>query len=144
MSRPKVSIKIPKKQLVDENTRFFIDYTWWDESGRSLESYLQSNLGIDAAMGEEGQAIDLIDMETGEVQALSSFEYAMQSYFNQQDDDFMQKGSVVDSIFSVLLSTGNRPMRATEIAERIGRPADTVYRTVGGKQVFLGIRPYGD
>ena len=35
-------------------------------------------------------------------------------------------------------------MRAADIAERIGRPAETVYRTVGGKQVFLGIRPYGD
>ena len=109
MARPKVTIKIPKKQLVDENTRFFIDYGWWDETGRSLESYLQSNLGVEASMGDTGQAIDLIDMETGEVQPLSGFEYAMQTYFNSQDDDFMQKGSVVDSIFSVLLSTGNRP-----------------------------------
>lgn len=144
MSRPKVTLKIPKKQLIDANTKFFIDYSWWDGAGRSLEGYLQSKLGTDISLGDDGPSIDLVDMETGEVQALSGFEYAIQAHFNQQSADFMQKGSLVDGVFAVLLSNGNRPMRATEIAEAVGRPAETIYRTLGGKQIFLGIRPFGD
>ncbi len=144
MARPKVTLKIPKKQLVDENTKFYIDYSWWDDTGRSLEGYLQSKLGTDISISDTGQAMDLIDMETGEVQSLSGFEFAVQTYFNQQSADFMQKGSLVDGVFSVLLSNGNRPMRAGDIAAKVGRPAETIYRTVGGKQVFLGIKPYGE
>ena len=143
-SRPKVSLNIPKKKLVDGNTRLHIDYSWWEDSGRSLESYLQSKLGSDVSMEETGNPIDMIDMETGEVRQLSGFEYAIQTYFNQMPDDFMQKGSLVDACFSLLLSEGNRPIKISEIAEKVGRPAETIARTVAGRQVFLGIRAYTD
>lgn len=144
MARPKVTLKIPKKQLVDENTKFYIDYSWWDSSGRSIESYLQTKLGADVSMAETEESIDLIDMQTGEVQKLSGFEYAVQTYFNQQSADFMQRSTLVDGVFSALLSNGNRPMSALLIAEKVGRPAETVCRTFGGRKIFLGIRPYAE
>ena len=142
MSRPKIILKIPKKQLVDGNTKFYIDYTWWDGAGRSLESYLQSKLGTDVPTAEAGGAVDLIDMQTGEVQSLSGFEYAIQTYFNQQSADFMQRSSLVDGVFSALLSNGNRPMRALDIAKKVNRPSETICRTFGGRKIHLGIRPY--
>lgn len=143
MARPKINIKIPRKPRLDENSRFFIDYEWWNESNMSLESYLQSQLGYEISLGEDdGNAVDLIDSETGEVRQLSGFEFAIQNYFNNQDSAETQSGSLVNNVFTTLLGNGNRPMTATEIASAVNRPPETIIRTLGSGKVYLGIRPY--
>lgn len=143
MARPTVKIKIPRKPRVDENTRFFIDYDWWSESNMSLESYLQSQLGYEISLEDDGNSVDLIDAETGEVRQLSGFEFAIQNYFNNQKSaENLQSGSLVNNVFTTLLGNGNRPMTATEIAVAVNRPPETIFRTLGKNQVYLGIRPY--
>ncbi len=142
MARPTVSIKIPRKPRMDENTRFFIDYEWWSESNMSLESYLQSQLGYEISLEDDGNAVDLIDAETGEVRQLSGFEFAIQNYFNNQKSAEPQSGSLVNTVFTTLLGNGNRPMTAGEIASAVNRSPDTIFRTLGSGKVYLGIRPY--
>lgn len=141
--RPKVSIKVPNKPRVDENTRFYIDYSWWEESNRSLESYISTRLGHDITIDESKESVDLIDPETAEVRRLSGFEFAVQAYFTQGSAELVQ-GSVVDAVFATILSNGNVPMSATELGEKIGRSPETIYRTLGGSTVYQGIRPYLD
>lgn len=142
MARPKVSIKIPRKPRIDQNTRFFIDYDWWNESNMSLESFLQSQLGYEISLEDDGNAVDLIDSETGEVRQLSAFEFAIQNYFNNQDSNELQSGSLVNNVFTTLLGNGNRPMTAAEIANVVNRSPETIFRTLGSGKVYLGIRPY--
>ena len=144
MARPKVSLKgIPTKTIVGPDTRFYIDYTWWEESGRSIEGYLATRLGREIELDNSTVPIDLIDEITGEVRQLSSFEYSMQNLFAQLPQDYTQRASLVDSVFLVLLAGGNRPMSATEIAEQVGRDPETVYKTIGGNRIHQGIRVYG-
>jgi hypothetical protein len=143
MARPTVNIKIPRKPRMDENTRFYIDYEWWSESNMSLESFLQSQLGYEISLEDDGNSVDLIDSETGEVRQLSSFEFAIQNYFNNQKSaENPPSGSLVNNVFTTLLGNGNRPMTATQIAAAVKRPPETIFRTLGSGKVYLGIRPY--
>ena len=139
-SRPKVSINAPKRSNVDARTRFYIDYSWWEESSLNLETHLATRLGHPISLDEDGIQVDLIDPYTGEVRQLSGFEFAVQSYFQELPADFVTKASLVDAAFCVLLANGNRPMAATEIAEKIQRSSDVVYKTLGGDKVYQGIR----
>lgn len=141
MARPNISLKgLSKNTAVNADTRFVIDYSWWEESGRSIESYLSTRLGREIELDDSTVPIDLIDMETGEVRQLNSFEYSMQSIFTQLPDDYTQRASLVDSVFLVLLANGNRPMSATEIGAEIDRAPDTIYKTLGGNRIHQGIR----
>ena len=45
------------------------------------------------------------------------------------------------AIFRVFLANGNEPLTPVELAEELGRPADTILRTIGGFQVYHGIKP---
>jgi hypothetical protein len=40
-----------------------------------------------------------------------------------------------------MLINGNQPMNAVELSKKIGRPADTILRTLGGQRVYRGLRP---
>ena len=145
MARPKVSIKVSKKARIDENTRFYIDYSWWEESNRSLQSYISTRLGHDIQIDESKASVDMVDPETAEVQRLSGFEFAVQAYFSQAPaSSGVQSGSVVDAVFAAILSNGNLPMTATEIGQQVGRPPETIYRTLGSGRIYQGIRPYLD
>jgi len=48
---------------------------------------------------------------------------------------------VVDSIFRVFLANGNEPQSPRSLAERIGRPASLILKTLSGGRVYKGIRP---
>ena len=144
-SRPKVSIKqVIKQQHLGPETRFHIDYNWWNESGRNLESYLHTRIGQVVEVKKNEQPIDLINTNTGEVRQLSGFEYAVQSYFRQLPDDYSQRASVVDAVFCVLLANANQPMSAQEIAEKIHRTPDVIFKTLGSNHGYQGIYTYNE
>ncbi len=140
--RPNVRPTIANWQQIGPHTRFFIDYSWWDRSGLSLQTYLQTQLGGQAPLPVETEEVDMIDPRTGEVRQVSGFEYALQHYFRQLPADFLHNASLVDAIFFVLLTNGNQPMSAAEIAAQLHRPAEIIYQTLGGSRIYQGIRPY--
>jgi len=37
---------------------------------------------------------------------------------------------------------GNTPMSAEDLSKRLGRPADTILRTIAGPRVYRGLRPF--
>jgi predicted transcriptional regulator len=39
------------------------------------------------------------------------------------------------------LANDNTPMTIRDLAERTGRPAETILRTLGGTRVYKGLRP---
>jgi hypothetical protein len=131
---------------VTPDTRFYVDHAWWDESNLDLKTVLFSRLNInpDVEISEGMEEIDLIDTQTGEVRRVDGFQYMVQSYFNQLPPDFMAKASLVDAAFCVLLANANQPMSGRELAERMQRPIDVVIRTLGGPQIYQGIRPVPD
>lgn len=143
---PRPQIKSANLRQVTADTKFYIDYGWWDESHLDLRTYLLARLSLGNEPGSElpAERIDLVDSKTGEVRQVDAFQYLVRNYFSRHDGELASQGSLVDAVFSVLLANGNEPMSASEIAEKVQRPADLVIKTFGGAQVYHGIRPLFD
>jgi hypothetical protein len=127
------------------NTKFHIDYDWWENSRDDLRVYLLSHLPPDAreriSQTDEGQRVDFVDPDTGEVSRLDALQLAIQQAAN--DEDFINpQTSMVDSVFRVLLKYNNTPMTPKQLAEETGRPAETILKTLNGRQIYKGIRPF--
>lgn len=144
--RPRPKVKAPTLKRPTEDTRFYIDYDWWERSNLDLKTYLYSRLDIDEdlQLDSDMEKVDLIDQLTGEVRQVDGFQYVLQTYFSKLPQDFASRTSLVDAVFCVLLANANQPMTAREIAERLQRQPEVVLRTLGGPQVYQGIRPLFD
>lgn len=146
MSRPRPKISVAHLKRPSLETKFHIDYDWWDESDLDLKTYLFSrlNIGDESAFDLGIDKVDLVDSETGEVRQVDGFQFALQTYFNQLSDDFAQQTSLVDAIFFVLLANANKPMTASELAVKVNRDPDMVLKTISGTRIYQGIRPIFD
>jgi hypothetical protein len=124
-------------------TKFHIDFDWWDESDLDLKTYLFSRLeiGDESTLDLGVDHVDLVDPETAEVRQVDGFQFALQTYFSQLPDDFAQQSSLVDAIFFVLLANANKPMSASELAQSVGRDPNMVLKTISGGRIYQGIRP---
>ncbi|MCA9939596.1 MAG: hypothetical protein KC418_13195 [Anaerolineales bacterium] len=140
MTRPNPA---PILRPFTEDTGFYIDYDWWDQSGLDLKTYLLARLPIsdDISLDAEASIVDVVDMKTGEVRQVDGFQYLLQSFIKSMPHDRIQQAALVDAVFYVLLGNANQPMSARELAERVQRSPDVILRTLTGREVFLGIRP---
>lgn len=137
--RPKLSSSLLKP--VTPDTEFYIDYDWWDRSKLDIKTYLSTRLSMDQEIFDtDVDEVDIIHPETGEVKQVDGFQFVVQTYFNQLPEDFATRTSLVDAVFCVLLANANQPMSAKEIAKRVHRSVDVVLRTIGGPQIYQGIR----
>jgi hypothetical protein len=145
-NQPRPTIKTANLRRVTPDTKFYIDYGWWDEGHLDLRTYLLArvSLGNDVTSELPSERIDLVDSKTGEVRQVDAFQYLVRNYFSRHGDDLAAQGSLVDSVFSVLLANGNEPMTVREIAGRVHRPTDLLVKTFGGSQIYHGIRPLFD
>ena len=126
------------------DTKFHIDYEWWEKENNDLRSYMLTHLPPDLREQfeeyNEGDVIDYIDPETGEVFQLDALGVAIQEAAKR--DDFINlQVSLVDSVFRVFLSNGNTPRTPRELEEETERDAKTILKTFGGIRVYRGIRP---
>jgi hypothetical protein len=126
------------------DTKFHIDYSWWERSSEDLRMYLLSHLLPEQrdrlSQNDEQRIVDYIDPETGEVIQLDELGLAIQ--IASEDPNFINpQTSLVDSIFRVFLANGNEPMSPRELADRTGRPASVILKTLSGTRVYKGIRP---
>ena len=146
MSRPRPKISAAQLKRPTLDTKFHIDFGWWEQSDLDLKTYLFSRLeiGDESALEQGVEHVDLVDPDTGEVRQVDSFQYAMQTYFSQMPDDFVRHSSLVDAVFYLLLANANKPMSALEIASRVDRDAEVVLKTLSGSRIYQGIRPVFD
>ena len=142
--RPKIKPSLLKRATAD--TKFYIDFDWWEKSQLDIKTYLSTrlNLGEDISFNSEVDEVDIVHPETGEVKRVDGFQYVVQTYFNQLPPDFATRTSLVDAVFCVLLANANQPMTAREIAEKVNRTPSVILKTVGGPRIYQGIRPVVD
>ncbi len=126
-------------------TKFHIDPSWWSRRPKEdwrieLLSHLLPEQRERLSQSEEGHKVDYIDPETGEVKQLDELGLAIQSA--AKDPNFINPHtSLVDCIFRVFLANGNIPLSPIELAEKTGRPAATILKTLSGSTIYKGIRP---
>ena len=138
----------PARSLVRPslNTKFHIDYDWWDRAERDLEVYLRSHLchthQETYANVDPARKVDHVDPETGEVTRVAGIQHVLISHCAQQPGYLTGQTSLVNAVFRAFLSNGNTPLSPEELSERIGRPAQMILRTLTGPRVYKGIRPH--
>jgi hypothetical protein len=126
-------------------TKFHIDYDWWDRADRDLEVYLRSHLcpeHQDAFADLDAEAlVDYIDPQTAEVTCVAGIQHTLISHCAKQETYLTPQTSLVNAVFRVFLSNGNTPMTPEELGERLGRSPSMILRTFSSPRVYKGIRP---
>ncbi len=128
------------------DTKFRIDYEWWERAERDLEIYLHSHL---CSEHREAYAdvkavalVDNVDPETAEVNKVPGIQNTLISHCAQQPDYITRQTSLVNAVFRIFLANGNSPLTARELGERLGRQPNMVLRTFSSPRVYKGVRPY--
>jgi hypothetical protein len=126
-------------------TPFHIDFEWWKQNENDWHVFLRSLLCPEHqeayASVEEGQMIDWIDEMTAEVRPVDGIQHALMSHCALQDDFVNPRTAMVEAVFRTFLVNGNTPMSSEDLAKRLGRPADTILRTLTGPRIYRGLRP---
>ncbi|MCZ2127260.1 MAG: hypothetical protein LC099_05735 [Anaerolineales bacterium] len=126
-------------------TPFHIDFGWWKQNERDWQVFLRSFLCPEHqqafANAEDDEMIDWIDPQTAEVKRVDGVQHALISHCAQLPDFINQRTTIVEGIFRLFLANGNIPMSAEELSKKLGKPADTILRTIAGARVYRGLRP---
>ena len=128
-------------------TPFHIDFAWWEENDRDWHVFLRSLMCAEhqqvlADVPAESM-IDWIDPTTAEVKQVDGIQHALMSHCALQPDFVNAQTTVVEGVFRQLLVNGNKPLSSSELSKKLGRPADTILRTLAGPRVYRGLRPVG-
>ncbi len=131
------------KPTVD--TPFHIDFDWWKTHDGNWRIYLHSCLCPEHQALfenlEESSSIDWVDPITAEVKIVDGLQDTLMTHCAKQPDFLTNHTTLVDAVFRVLISRGNTAMSPKQLSEEIGKPAETILRTIGGIQVYKGLRP---
>jgi hypothetical protein len=127
------------------DTPFHIDFDWWKNHDHNWRVYLQSCLCMEHQAQFENTVgniyIDWIDPETCEVLPVDGIEHALTTHCAKQVDFLTDHTTIVNSIFRIFLSNGNKPLTPAELSSITGKAATTILQTLTGNQVYRGIRP---
>lgn len=126
-------------------TKFRVDLDWWKSQDRNWRNSLvtfmcPTHQGVFAQFTDE-QEMDLVNPETGVVTRGDGLIQTLVDHCARQEGFITANAPLVDTIFKVFIVNRNEPLNAIELAERVGKPADTILRTIGTTRVYKGIRP---
>lgn len=127
------------------STKFHIDADWWEEKDQNFRIHLLSHLCADCQARyrnyQEAELIDWIDAESGEVSQVDGLWHSLRVCCSLRPDYVNETTPLTTAVFRTFLANGNEPLTPRELADKIGRPAGTILRTIGGFQVYHGIKP---
>lgn len=128
------------------NTKYRVDFDWWKTHDNNWRVFLFDCLCADHQKVFAGQTIDgmidWVDPETAEVTKVDGLQNILMSHCAKEPGFVTTNTALVDAIFRVLIANGNNPLTPLELSDKIGKPAETILRTISGFQVYKGIRPF--
>jgi len=131
---------------VSVETKFHIDYSWWEREGRNLRLYLYELLCSDhkamvpTHIGTE--EVDWIDPETAEVRQVDALWESILSCCSHKPDYITETTPLITSIFRALVANRNVPLSPLELHERIGKSTpERILRVLTGERIYYGIVP---
>jgi hypothetical protein len=132
------------KPTVD--TKFHIDFDWWEQAGMNFRVHLLSHLCADCRVRlrdyRQAELIDWVDAETGEVTRVDGLWHSLRAHCSLKPDYVDDTTPVTTAVFRVFLANGNEPLSPRELGERLHRSPEAILRTISGPQIHGGIRPY--
>ena len=126
-------------------TKFHIDFSWWNKQGQNLSAYLQSHLCPEAKIlhnFDSSQTFDWISWETGEVFHIDALWHIIHAECSHQPNFIADHTPLTVAIFRLFLANNNTPLTPLEMHQRLPKKKpDLILKTIGGHQVYQGIRP---
>jgi hypothetical protein len=137
----------PTQQLIRPtvDTKFHIDYGWWERADRGLDVYLRSHLcprhqqafrDVDASA-----EVDHVDPDTAEVTRVPAIQDILTTHCSREPDYITPQMSLTNAVFRVFLANGNVPLSSRQLGKRLERPPQVILRMLSGPRVYKGIRP---
>ena len=127
------------------DTKFHVDFAWWQKQGQKLKIQLQSHACAackDKYQQEENQSFDWVDPETGEVFPVDMMWYLIYTHCGQEPDFIEEHIPLATAIFRAFIANNNTPLTPAEIHEKVQQKTPSlILRTIGGHKVYNGIRP---
>ncbi len=133
-------------KIIDKNTKFKIDRTWWEREGLNYRLFLWDQLcpeckeQIPTHVGT--QEVDWIDPMTAEVRKTDAIFQCLESLCARKPDYIHSGLPLTTAIFRVLVLNQNRPMSAQELSEYIPwKSPELILAALRAAQYQLGIFP---
>lgn len=131
-----------------ENTRFHVDYAWFENQGvdvnvlirKMLTPELQDKLAADA----ETAVFDYIDETTAEVRAENQVVRAVRTESATDPNFIGARIPIWEGAFRAFVLNGNNPLTALELAQILKRKPAEIVNTLGGRVIYNGVRPIFD
>ena len=131
------------KPTVD--TPFHIDFDWWQETDSNWRIFLLSFLceKHQETFSDKSDSlkIDAVDLQTAEVHPVDGFLHTLMNHCAKMEDFIPDNLPLIGRIFRIFLANGNEPLTPQQLSEMVNKPARTILVTIGGYQVYKGIRP---
>lgn len=129
------------------DTKFHIDYSWWEESGRDFRLYLRDQLCAECRERfmdhRNTEDVDWVDPETGEVHRTDALWECLRTRCANDPDFINEHLPLASACFRIFLANDNTPLSPNELNQLMPwRSPDTILRTLGGREIYLGIRPW--
>jgi hypothetical protein len=127
------------------DTKFHIDYDWWQTSGRNFRLYLLEQLCDECkqrfATHRETETVDWVNPETGEVIAADALMQCLKSMCAEKPDFIDARVPLTAAVFRIFLINGNTPLSPQELHAIITwKLPETILSTLSGRTTYLGIR----
>ena len=126
-------------------TKLHVDLDWWKSQDRnwrnSLVTFMCPAHQEIFSTSTDDEEMDLVDPETGVVTRGDGLIQTLIDHCAKQADFISLNAPLVDTIFKVFIVNHNEPLSSIELEERVGKPAETILRTIGTTRVYKGIRP---
>ena len=137
---------MPKYVKPTLETKFHIDFSWWQKPGQNLGAYLRSHLCPEAKKVLDNydlhQIFDWISPETGEVFQIDILWHIIQTHCSSQPNFIDERTPLTTAIFRIFIANDNTPLTSFEIHQRLPKKGpELILKTIGGHQIYEGIRP---
>ncbi|MEM7125439.1 MAG: hypothetical protein AAF702_03875 [Chloroflexota bacterium] len=128
------------------DTKFHIDYDWWEKSGQNFRQYLRNQLCAECrdrfSDHQNTENVDWVDPNTGEVHRTDALRECLRTRCASDPEYINERLPVASACFRVFLANNNSPLSPTELGQVLPwKTADEILRILGGKKVYLGLRP---
>lgn len=131
------------KPTVD--TPFHIDFDWWQETDSNWHIFLLNLLceKHQEVFSDKSDSlkIDAVNPQTAEVHPVDGFLHTLMNHCAKMGDFIPDNLPLIGRIFRIFLANGNEPLTPQQLSDMVNKPARTILVTIGGYQVFKGIRP---
>ena len=126
-------------------TKFHIDFDWWQQQGRDLSVHLRMLLCPEdqaAHAGSPARKIDWVSPDTGEVKQVDALWEVIRSHCSQQPGYIADHMPLIAAIFRAFVANDNAPLTPVELQQILGRKSPVlILGTISGGQVYQGIKP---